>query len=166
MRDLYKSIEYVERALARGLERKTTPPKKKLKPSYAWRSPVTVTDTQYPEQLFKPKEKPMSQLIVNARTIKVTLPLDAAAVAILPAPDGQPRSKLIISCEGRNYTADVAAKSLRKVKATIVANGVENVFVMVQGKLKNNEIIEAGIVAQLKVPKTADSSPKGEEVKT
>ena len=49
---------------------------------------------------------------------------------------------------------------MRKVKATIAANGAENVFVMVQGKLKNNEIVEAGIVAQVKVAKTADGSPE------
>ena len=47
---------------------------------------------------------------------------------------------------------------MRKVKTTIAANGAENVFVMVQGKLKNNEIIEAGIVAQVKVAKMADGS--------
>jgi hypothetical protein len=64
------------------------------------------------------------------------------------------------------YTADVVTKSLRKVKTAIAANGAENVFVMVQGRLKNNEIAECGIVAQVKVTKTADDSPKGEEAKT
>jgi hypothetical protein len=53
-------------------------------------------------------------------------------------------------CEGKIYTADVATKSLRKVKATIAANGAENTFVMIQGKLKNDEIAECGIVAQVK----------------
>jgi hypothetical protein len=38
-------------------------------------------------------------------------------------------------------------------------NGVENVFVMVQGKLKNNEIVEAGVTAQVKIAKMADSAP-------
>ena len=109
----------------------------------------------------------MTQLTVTARALKVTAVLDAAVVATLPAPEGQARSKLIINCERKNYTADIATKSLRKVKATIAANGVENVFVMVQGKLKNNEIAECGIVAQVKVAKTADRSPKeGEEAKT
>jgi hypothetical protein len=126
-----------------------------------------VTDTQHPaEQIFKPKEKPMTSLTVTARAMKVTAVLDAAAVATLPTPDGQSRSKLTITCEGKSYTADIATKSLRRVKATIAANGAEKVFVMVQGKLRNNGIVECGIVAQLKVPKTADSSPKGEEAKT
>jgi hypothetical protein len=157
MRDLYKSIEYVERTMARGHERKTAPLKKKLKPSYAWRAPVTATDPQYPEQLFKPKGKPMTQLIVAARALKVTAVLDAAVVATLPAPEGQSRSKLIINCEGKSYAADVATKSPRKVKTTVAANGAENVFVMAQGKLKGGEIVEADIVAQVKVTKTAES---------
>jgi hypothetical protein len=45
---------------------------------------------------------------------------------------------------------DIATKSLHKAKSTITANGVENIFVMVQGKLKGNEIIECGLVAQVK----------------
>jgi hypothetical protein len=90
MRDLYKSIEYVERTLARGLERKTTPPKKKLKPSYAWRVPATATDVQYPEQVFKPKDRSMTQasFTLTARAMKVTIPLDAAAVVTLRRPMG------------------------------------------------------------------------------
>jgi hypothetical protein len=158
MRDLYRTINYIEHTLTRGLDRKAAPPSKKSKPSsYVWRAPATATDTRYPtEQIFKPKEKPMSQLMVTARAIKITVPLDAAAVAALPAPEGQARSRLTIACEGKNYTADVSTKSLRKVKAAIAANGAENVFVMVQGKLKNNEIVECGIVAQVKVAKTAD----------
>jgi hypothetical protein len=69
-------------------------------------------------------------------------------------PRGQSRSKLTIDGEGKIYNADIATKSLRKVKTTIAANGVENVFVMVQGKLKNSEIVDCGIIAQLKVAKT------------
>jgi hypothetical protein len=42
---------------------------------------------------------------------------------------------------------------LCKAKSTISASGAENVFAMVQGKLKGNEIIECGLVAQVKTPK-------------
>ena len=90
---------------------------------------------------------------LTARALKVTVPLDAAEIAALPAPDGQARSRLAITCEGKIYTADIATKALRKAKATIAASGAENVFVMVQGKLRNNEIIECGLVAQVKTPK-------------
>ena len=100
----------------------------------------------------------MPSLSVNARAIKVTVPLDAAEVAALPALDGQTRSKLTIVSEGKNYTADIATKALRKAQATIAANGAENVFVMAQGRLRNNEIAECGLVAQVKTPKPADSS--------
>ena len=41
----------------------------------------------------------------------------------------------------------------RKAKSTVSANGAENVFVMVQGKLKGAEIVECGLVAQVKTPK-------------
>ena len=85
-----------------------------------------------------------AQLDLTTRAMKVTAALDAAVVATLPAPKGQSRSKLTIDCEGKIYNADIATKSLRKVKTTIAANGVENVFVMVQGKLKNSEIVDCG----------------------
>jgi hypothetical protein len=75
-------------------------------------------------------------------------------VRALPDPGGQAsRCQLAITCEGKVYIADVATKSLRKAKSTISANGVENVFAMVQGKLKGNEIIECGLVVQVKTPK-------------
>ena len=90
---------------------------------------------------------------LTARALKVTVPLDAAEIAALPAPDGQARSRLAITCEGKIYAADIATKSLRKAKATIAVSGVGNVFVLVQGKLKDNEIIECGLVAQVKTPK-------------
>jgi hypothetical protein len=68
-------------------------------------------------------------------------------------PPDDARCLLAIACDGKVYTADIATKALRKAKSTISANGAENVFVMVQGKLKNNEITECGLVAQVKTPK-------------
>jgi hypothetical protein len=165
MRDLTKTIDYIERGMLRGLDRKPAPLSKGMmpKPSIrAWRAPITVTGVRYPvEQVFGPRTKPkntsrdtsMTQLTLSARALKVTIPLDAAEVAALPAPGGQERCQLAIACEGKVYTADIATKSLRKAKGTITANGAENVFVMVQGKLKGNEIVEAGLVAQVKTPK-------------
>jgi hypothetical protein len=157
MRDLYKTINHIEHVLTRGLERTATasPPRGKPKPSsHVWHAPAT--DTVYPseQQLFKPaKDKPVPQLTVTTRALKVSAVLDAAEVAGLPTPDGQARSHLAVSCDGKIYRADIATKSLRKVKTTIAANGAENTFVMVQGKLKNNEIAECGLVAQAKVKK-------------
>jgi hypothetical protein len=57
----------------------------------------------------------VTRIIMEAE-MKVTVPLDPAEVAPLPAPDGQVRSQLAIACEGKIYTADIATKSLRKAK--------------------------------------------------
>jgi hypothetical protein len=102
----------------------------------------------------------MTRLTLSARALKVTIPLDAAEIAALPAPSGQERCQLAIACEGKIYTAGIATKSLRKAKATISANDAENTFAMVQGKLKGNEIIECGLVAQVKTPKPAAEAVK------
>jgi hypothetical protein len=203
MRDLQKTIDYVERGMLRGLERPlpargtTMPPpsapsasvpsSKSPKSSIrAWHAPVSAaTETPYPEQIFKPKSRlamttitaptttaptaPTStttaatapqprgctttQLTLTARSIKVTVQLDPAEIKALPSLHDQERVKLEVACEGKLYSADIATKSLRKAKATISANGTENVFGMVQGKLKGNEIVECGLVAQVKTPK-------------
>ena len=176
MRDLQKTIDYVERGMLRGLERPlpargTVPPPAPKSSIRAWHAPVSAaTEVRYPEQLFKPKSRlamttmtvptttaappARTQLTVTARAMKVTIPLAPAEVAALPS-HGQERIKLAIACEGKLYSADIATKSLRKAKATIAASGVANVFAMVQGKLKGAEIIECGLVAQVKTPKPA-----------
>lgn len=94
----------------------------------------------------------MTKLSVTARAIKVSVPLDPAAVAMLPAPD-QDRVELTVGCEGQRYATSISAKSLRKAKSTIAANGADAVFVLLQGKLKGHEIIECGLVAQVKTAK-------------
>jgi hypothetical protein len=156
MRDLNKSIAYVERGLLRGLDRKVASLPKGMvskPPIRAWRAPASAADVVYPiEQVFRPKAKPMPQLTLTARALKVTVPLDPAEIASMPA-SGQERIKLAIACEGKLYTADIATKSLRKAQATIAASGAVNVFAMVQGKLKGSEIVECGLVAQIKTPK-------------
>jgi hypothetical protein len=167
MRDLGKTIDYIERGLLRGLDRKPASalpkgmvPKSSIR---AWRAPVSASEPKpvYLEQVFRPKDKPkdmsMARLTVTARALKVTVPLDAAEVRALPASD-ETRSQLAITCEGKIYAADIATKSLRKAKATIAASGAENVFAMVQGKLRGNEIVECGLVAQVKAPKPVEAS--------
>ena len=98
-----------------------------------------------------------TQLTITARAIKITVPLDPAEIAALPSSHGQERVKLVIACEGKLYSADIATKSLRKAKSTISASGAENVFAMVQVKLKGNEIVECGLVAQVKTPKPVEA---------
>ena len=133
MRDLTKTIDYIERGMLRGLDRKpaSSLPKGMVapKPSIrAWHAPVTASDTRPVrfEQVFRPKDKltkdmlkdnPMARLTLTARTLKITVPLDAAEVRALPTSD-ETRSQLAITCEGKVYTADIATKSLRKAKAS------------------------------------------------
>jgi hypothetical protein len=202
MRDLYKSIDYIERGVLRGLDRSkpasSALPKGMVSPKpqiRAWRAPVTAaSDDPKPvclERVFRPKKPKedtskdlpsrdppprdppprdppkastsrnpaaMAKLTLSARALKITIPLDAMEVRALPDPGGQaPRCQLAITCEGKVYTADVATKAVRKAKSTISANGAENVFAMIQGKLRGNEIVEAGLVAQVKTPKPSAS---------
>jgi hypothetical protein len=112
MRDLHKTIAHIEHILTRGLDkqRPAAPSKQKPKSSpRVWYAPKT--DVVYPsEQIFKPKkDRLMTQLTVTARALKVTVPLDAAEVAALPAPDGQARSHLAITCDGKIYRAESPA---------------------------------------------------------
>jgi hypothetical protein len=100
-------------------------------------------------------ESEMPQL--TARSIKVTLVLDAAevadvlqqtvAVADTPVP-------FAINVEGRRLRCNFAAKSVRNCLVTLHEHGPANVAVSVQGKLmRDDTIAEAGLVAQVKVPK-------------
>ena len=99
----------------------------------------------------------MTRLTLSARSLKITVPLDAMEVKALPDPGGQARCQLAITCDGKVYIADIATKALRKAKATIAASGADNVFVLVQGKLKGNEIVDCGLVAQVKTPKPVEA---------
>jgi hypothetical protein len=94
---------------------------------------------------------------LTARSIKITIVLDAVetlgvlqqATAIADA-----RVPFTIDVEGRRLHCTFAAKSVRKALATLQHNGPENVAVLVQGRLlRNDEIGEAGLVAQLRAPK-------------
>jgi hypothetical protein len=162
MKNLYRTLQHLEHTLAHGLDKQhpAAPPREKPKSSpRVWHAPAS--DTVYPseQQIFKPNnpKEAAPMLHLTARALKVTAVLDPAVVATLPSPDGQARSKLIVNCDGINYTVDVATKSLRKVKTVITTNGADKVAVIVQGKLKGNEIIEAGIVAQVKASKQGES---------
>jgi ribosomal protein S3 len=55
----------------------------------------------------------------------------------------------------RRVSAELNAKSVRRVLATIAEHGPDGVAVIVQGKLVGDSISEAGIVAQPKVKPAA-----------
>jgi hypothetical protein len=103
-----------------------------------------------------PGKVPPAKAMLVGKAIKASVGLDPAAVAALSIPNGQPRVVLQISAGGRLLSADIAAKALRKVGATITEAGFENVVIVVQGKLEGDRLTEAGIVAQIKTPKPAE----------
>ena len=166
-RDVNRALEHVERAMARSLDESSAKPPKETTPKTrsptirAWRAPAS-NHSQYPEpkarSVFREKIT-MTKLAVTARAVKVTIPLDAIAVGTLPLPNGE-RVELAVSCDGQRYATSISTKSLRKAKNTIATNGAEKVFVILQGKLKGAEILECGLVAQVKIIKAAQDVAK------
>lgn len=62
----------------------------------------------------------------------------------------------IRTADGRTVSADVAAKAVRKAQAVIAEHGTDGVAALLQGKLGRGDVLlEAGRVAQAKVPKPA-----------
>jgi hypothetical protein len=92
-------------------------------------------------------------MMLHARALKVTIVLDPGEVASLPKPrDGVARVELRVAVAGREVTADLKAKSLRKVLSTISESGADRVAVILQGKPGPGDRLEdGGIVAQLKI---------------
>jgi hypothetical protein len=69
------------------------------------------------------------------------------------------RIPMLITVEDRLLRADFAPKAARKVLAAVREHGPEGVAVLIQGKLgPNNQVIDAGRVAQPKQPKAAERS--------
>ena len=96
---------------------------------------------------------------LTARAIKVGLVLDPAELAAAPEPPGgRVVLQIRVADSGRIVTADVASKAVRKARATILEHSADQVALLVQGKLgSGNEVIEAGLVAQVKVPKQVEA---------
>jgi hypothetical protein len=92
---------------------------------------------------------------LSARAIKVTIVLDPTEVFdVLRQLVPDPRVPFTINVDGRKLRADVAAKSVRKSLALLQQHGPEDVAVIIQGKLlRDDTIMEAGLVAQVKAPK-------------
>ncbi len=94
---------------------------------------------------------------LTTRALKCTVLLDPAELEAITLVDGIPRVRLTIRvADGRTVTADVAAKAARKARVVIAEHGAAGVAVLLQGKLGNGDVLlEAGLVAQPKVPKPA-----------
>jgi hypothetical protein len=94
---------------------------------------------------------------LSARAIKVTIVLAAPEVFDVlkqTAALAATRVPFVIEVDGWRLRTDFTAKSVRRALATLHHHGVENVAVIIQGKLmRDGTISEAGLVAQPKVPK-------------
>jgi hypothetical protein len=93
---------------------------------------------------------------ITATKLKITTVLKGEELLAVPAPDGKPRVILLIKLPDRTISADIAAKSLRRVQATIRELGAENVACLLQGNLVANDVVtDAGLTAQPKIKKEA-----------
>jgi hypothetical protein len=66
---------------------------------------------------------------LTARSLKCTIVLGPREIADI-GDVGTPRVVLHVAVDGRNVTADIAAKSLRKAQATISEHGADGVAVI------------------------------------
>jgi hypothetical protein len=94
---------------------------------------------------------------LSARAIKITLvldPVETFEVLKQTAALAATRVPFAIDVDGWRLRTDFSARSLRRALATLHHNGVENVAVIIQGKLmRDGTISEAGLVAQVKARK-------------
>ena len=93
--------------------------------------------------------------MLNAKSAKITLILNPAEVLSLSAPEGK-QFKMTVSYQGFPISIPLNGKGVRKVISAIREVGIDNVAVIVQGKLKIGPTLsleEAGILAQPRVKK-------------
>jgi hypothetical protein len=155
MRNLIRSIEYIERTMMRNLDTPQRRPAPSCKPTqHVWRAPDARPMT------IARREVIVNSSTITARSVKVTIPLDPAAVLGLAVKDGQARVKFTVTHDSGALRADVSSKSVRKVQAAVRANGVENVIVLLQGKLGHGEVLECGLTAQVKTPAAPAAEPE------
>jgi hypothetical protein len=92
------------------------------------------------------------KIATSARKLKVIAVIDAAPFAGLQIPDTAPaRTELTIKIDARQFSVDLATKSVRKAVKTLAESGADNVVLLVQGALGAGDRIEdAGLVANVK----------------
>jgi hypothetical protein len=120
-RDINRALGQVERILEHVLDRskpsKNETPKTKSPTIRAWRAPAS-DHLQYPEpkarSIFRENIN-VTKLSVTARAMKVSVPLDPAAVSTLPLPNRE-RVELAVGCDGQWYITSISTKSLRKAR--------------------------------------------------
>jgi hypothetical protein len=102
--------------------------------------------------------------------IKATIVLDAAELAPIDVPPGEPRLKLTVRIPGHEGASaairvDLNAKSARKAINTIRELGPDNVACFVQGKIMGSTLLEAGLIVTPRKPREEKTeAPKPEPV--
>jgi hypothetical protein len=152
MRNVFRTVEYIERTMTRNLDapqsQPVRPPQPRKPAQHVWRAPDAKPHTA--TGVIAQREVIVNSSTLAARTVKLTIPLDPAAVLSLAVKDGQARVKLTVTHDAGTLRADVSSKSIRRVQKAVADNGVESVVVLLQGKLGRGEILECGLTAQVK----------------
>ena len=95
---------------------------------------------------------------LNAKSLKVTCVLSAAEVASIDLATPRVLLHITISDVG-TYTAEIAAKSMRKVQAQVAEHSADAIAVILQGRLASGgKIVDTGISAQLRKPLVAEAA--------
>jgi hypothetical protein len=108
-------------------------------------------------QLSESDRAALPQMLTVRSNAKVAIILNPAELLDLAVRDGQSRILLIIVVGENRYTADLAAKSVRRAVTAIRENGADGVSVVLQGRLIGTAITDAGLSAQPKVAKSASA---------
>ena len=90
--------------------------------------------------------------VTAPNSLKVVAVLDPRELLDLVVPEGKQRLGLTIRLPDRTVTADFNAKSVRRAINVIREYGPDAVAAIVQGRLVDSEITEAGLSAQPKAP--------------
>ena len=93
------------------------------------------------------------RLALTAKSLKVTLVIDAAQLAGAELANGAAPQPFVVAVADRKLVGQLNPKTLRKVLAMVREHGPEAVAVILQGQLAGDTITEAGITAQLRTPK-------------
>lgn len=121
-------------------------------------APVLDPHAQKPEPP-QPAASPSAFVLTARSSLKVVAVLDPAELLTIAVPD-QPRLPLTIELpDGSRVTADLNAKSARRAIAAVREAGPDGVSAIIQGRLVNSEITEAGITVQPKAVKAPKQPP-------
>jgi hypothetical protein len=98
---------------------------------------------------------------LTTRALKCIVVLDPVEIeAIDPGVVARVIFNIRLADGSRTVTADIAAKSLRKVQAAIAEHGPDGIAVIIQGKLGRGDVLlECGMVAQIKAKPAANPVP-------